>query len=351
MDARAADGRAAASRPGVRPRPLQGADRPVALGRDAGDLHGPARRRPQRPEHAGRTARRALGGRRQGAVRRRRDRAPRRARDRLRLGRRAEVRGPAPAASGRARARRADRAREPGAVDRGLRAARRRGRPCGRRALLRRHGRAGIRRLPPRLLPAALQLSAHERRDRPRRLEPGGADGVDARRGEGARPARRARHDPRAGARAGRRGGRVGAVRVRAGGLRAARRAQALPQLSARAGTPSSATHPRPTRTCGSSSTTSRRWRRAREGRRQRDRALLRRRGREGPARRPLDARPPDGDPAADRPGDGPLALQGQPRAGARRGRAGDLPRHARRGTERLELVRALDARARGPPT
>ena len=168
---------------------------------------------------------------------------------------------------------------------------------------------------------------------------------MDARRGEAARPARRARHDPRAGARAGGRGGRVGAVRLRAGGLRAARRAQALPQLSEWPGIPSSATHPRPTRTCGSSSTTSRRWRRAREGRRQRGRALLRRRGREGPARRALDARPPDRDPAADRPGDGPLALQGQPRAGARRGRAGDLPRHARRGPERLELARALDAR------
>ncbi len=46
----------------------------------------------------------------------------------------------------------------PGTVDRGLRAARRRGRACGRRALLRGHGRAGIRGLPPRLLPAALQL-------------------------------------------------------------------------------------------------------------------------------------------------------------------------------------------------
>ncbi len=197
----------------------------------------------------------------------RRDRAAGRARARLRLGRRAQVRRPPPAASGRARARSADRAGRAGAVDRGVRAARRRGRACGRGALLRRHGRAGIRRLPPRLLPAALELRAHERRDRPRRLEPGGADGVDARRGQGARPARRARRDPRAGARAGRRAGRVGAARVGAGGLRAARRAQALPQLSRTAATPSSATRPRPTRTCGSSSTTSRRWRRGREGR------------------------------------------------------------------------------------
>ena len=71
----------------------------------------------------------------------------------------------------------------------------------------------------------------------------------------------RARRDPRAGARAGRGGGRVGAARVGAGGLRAARRAQALPQLSPWRATRSSATRPRRTRTCGSSSTTSRRWR------------------------------------------------------------------------------------------
>ena len=68
--------------------------------------------------HAGGAPARALGGRRAGALRRARHRAPGRARPRVRLDRRARLRGPPSRPSGRARPRRARRADRPGAVDR-----------------------------------------------------------------------------------------------------------------------------------------------------------------------------------------------------------------------------------------
>ena len=333
--------------PGLRPRPLQGADRPVALGRDAGRLHRPARRRPQRPEHAGGTARRALGGRRQGAVRRASGSS---ARSCSASASARSSRSSTPPATRSIRPRscspRRSRASCP---ERSIAAYERLGGEDARAVAERfyegmdEQGFADFLRV---CFPLLSSYRAHERRDRPRRLEPGGADGVDARRGEGARPARRARHDPRAGARAGRGGGRVGAARARC------RRS-----TSCSAGTSASAAIrmrtplrlPRRARGLRGHAALPRRHPGAgdarREGRRQRGRALLRRRGREGPARRALDARPPDGDPAADGPRPRPLALQGQPRPGARGGRPGDLPRPARRRPERLELARALDDR------
>ena len=88
-------------------------------------------------------------------------------------------------------------------------------------------GRAGLRRLRACLLPAALELRAHERRDRPCRLEPvlmewmaGEAKQLDLREELAAIRAPAAR--------AGRRGRRVGAARVGAGGLRAAAGPQAF---------------------------------------------------------------------------------------------------------------------------
>ena len=98
---------------------------------------------------------------------------------------------------------------------RGLRAARRRGGGRGRaRATTARWTSRSVRRLRARLLPAALELRPDERRDRARPLAPGGADGLDARRGEGGRRARAARRRPGAGARARGRGRRLGAARV-----------------------------------------------------------------------------------------------------------------------------------------
>ena len=244
-----------------------------------------------------------------------------------------------------ARARGADRPCDPGTVDRHLRATGWGGRPGRRGAVLRRHGRAGIRGLPACVLPAPLQLRAHERRDRARRLEPRGADGVDARRGEASStcatssrrfallrsfsPERRTR---------GRRSSRC----RRSTSCSAGTSASAAIRTG---GTPSSAMHPRLRRHA----------------------SLPRRHPGAGDALvkvavngvelffdvegakvrpgRPLDAGPPDRDPAADGPRHGPLALQGAARAGARGGRAGDLPRPARSRPERLELTGALDAR------
>ncbi len=279
VDARASDGRPAAPRPRLRPRSLQGRDRPLALRRDAGHLPRHARRGPQRPRHA-RTISGSSGGRTTSGVLRR---APDRAPIVLGLGFGSVValkyaaRHPQHpgalvlALAGRARRTRSGRSRSTsGSVARRGEVARR---------FYDDMRRAGIRRLPPRLLPAPVALSAHERRDRPRRLEPGGA--VEWMRGESKELDLR---------------GRLGAIRAPAIVLAGEddawaplesvqevdellRGTGAVPELSARRGTRSSATHPRPTTSCGSSSTTSRRWAR-REGRRQRRRPLLRRRRR-----------------------------------------------------------------------
>ena len=218
-------------------------------------------------------------------------------------------------------------------------------------ALLRRDGRAGVRRLRPRLLPAPLELRADERRDRPRRLEPRGADALDARGGEGASICAPSS------------GGRAPAL-VLAGEddawapLESVREVatllpgRPLPELPVR----------------GRHSI----FRDAPESYEELRVFLDEVRAAEGAvvkvavsgtelffdvdgaavgARRPVDARAPDRGPPADLAGDRPLALQGAHRAGARRGRAGDLPRPARLRPERLGRAGGVDARHLGRRT
>ena len=129
---------------------------------------------------------------------------------------------------------RAGRPDRPRALGRDVRAARRGGGGRGGEALLRRDGRPRVHRLRPRLLSAPLELRDDERGDRPRSLEPGGADALDGRGGEDGRSPPRAAVDPRARARPGGRGRRVGAARVRARGRGAPAR-RPLPELRARA--------------------------------------------------------------------------------------------------------------------
>ena len=111
-----------------------------------------------------------------------------------------------PGPSGRARADRTGRADRARALDRGLRAARRRGGGRDRDARSTASWTSRLRRLPPRLLPAALDVRPHERRDRARRT--GAREvliaGCAARRRS--RPARVDCRRPGAGARARRRG-------------------------------------------------------------------------------------------------------------------------------------------------
>ena len=162
---------------------LQGSARPVARRAGAGRLSRPAWAAGAatyvRPRSFGFRAGRTTSG----AVRRARDRAAGRAGARVRGARRPRVRGTAPGSSRWAHSRRSGGEDDAGGVDRDLRAPRRQHRPGGRGALLRVDGRPGVRRLPPRVLPAPVRLRALDRRHRARRVDARGADRVDARRG------------------------------------------------------------------------------------------------------------------------------------------------------------------------
>ena len=266
--------------------------------------------RAQRLRPAGGAHARALG-RRRAALRRAADRAARRARARLRHARGAALRG---ASSGRAgtlvlAGPVARIVPERSVAMYSSSAGRRRARWRGATA------RWTTTRSPTssRLLSAPLELRDDERRDRPRSLEPGGADALDGRRGEDGRSPRELPSIPCPCS-----SWRARTTRGRRSSPRARSRAPArrpLPELRARApldlpgrtrvlrGARSSSTRSGPPRGC-------------REGRGQRHRALLRRRrrGAAPPARGCASARPWS---SADLAGDRPLPLQGAHRPGA----------------------------------
>ena len=173
--------------PGLRPRPLQGADRPVARGGDAGRLSRHARRAaaatPARPRSSGSSA----GPTTCGSCATRCGSSGRScsASGSARSSRSQYARAP-PVASRRARPRRAGRADRAGALDRGLRAARRCGSARGRASASTARWTSRRSRTSCACASRCSRPRADERRDRPRRLEPRGADALDGRRGQGA---------------------------------------------------------------------------------------------------------------------------------------------------------------------
>ena len=147
LDARAADDRAPADRPGPRPLALQGARRAGARARRAGGLSRPARIGAERLELRGALDARHVGRGCAAVLRRGRAAATVPSRDRRRRSDRGALRRAASRARRAARPRQHGRALQPHARDRGVRPARRPGRRRGGGAVLRQSDRGVVRRV------------------------------------------------------------------------------------------------------------------------------------------------------------------------------------------------------------